>query len=53
MREFFLLPLVLITRVVVLPLAVLGIAFLCVGFLIAEGQGWARVGGVHQGDRDS
>jgi hypothetical protein len=34
-------------------LAVLGITFLCAAFLIGERQGWARVGGVHQSDRDS
>ncbi|MDF2810457.1 MAG: hypothetical protein K0S56_1488 [Microvirga sp.] len=52
MREFLLLPLVIVGLLVLAPLVLIGLVIVSAIFMVGEKQGWARMGGFYQDDHD-
>jgi hypothetical protein len=52
MREFLLLPLVVVGAIIVLPLALIALVGLGAIMWIGEKQGWMKVGGIHRDSED-
>lgn len=50
MREFLMLPLIFAGTLVMVPLALFVIAVYGIVIWLAEQDGWARIGGLHQDD---
>lgn len=52
MRDLMLLPVIAAAWLLLIPPALMVLAFAGVVLLLGEKQGWARLGGLHQDDRD-
>lgn len=52
MREFLLLPVVIVGAAVALPMVLVGLTIVGAIMFVGEKTGWAKIGGLHRDEHD-